>query len=116
MGYFSPSNFQDDPDKEHGTHSPKCPFLSSKQYEEMTVEEGLKMDVERYCMYLNNLIAEHGDIYVLKKTFQKFSEALLSRIPKRRGKRTTMLSNADSCVSDMSLRSTRSTRSRCKKT
>ncbi|CAH8863877.1 unnamed protein product [Trichobilharzia szidati] len=106
----------DDPDKEHRTHSPKCPFLTSKQYEEMTVEEGLKMDVERYCIHVNKLIAEHSDIHMLKKTFKKFSEALLSRIPKRRGKRTTAVSNAESCVSDMSLRSTRSTRSRYKRT
>ncbi|CAH8584733.1 unnamed protein product [Heterobilharzia americana] len=100
----------DDPDKEHKNHSPKCPFLKSKPYEEMTCREGLEMDVERYCNYLSDLIPKEIDIEKAQKKFKKLLEIVLSKLPKRTRRRKSQSRAADSLLSNISTRSTRNTR------
>ncbi|KAK4468723.1 hypothetical protein MN116_007900 [Schistosoma mekongi] len=102
----------DDPDREHKSHSPKCPFLKSKQYEEMTYEEGLKMDVERYCTYLSKIVSEQNDTQKVQKAFKLFTEIVLSKLPKRNKKRTSERCKTDSVMSNTSIKSSRSTRSK----
>ncbi|CAH8621915.1 unnamed protein product [Schistosoma rodhaini] len=103
----------DDPDKEHKSHSPKCPFLKSKQYEQMTYEEGLAMDVERYCTYLSKILSDQYDVQKVQKAFKMFTEIVLSKLPKRNKKRKSNLSKrTNSIMSNSSIKSTRSTRSK----
>ncbi|CAL8103637.1 unnamed protein product [Calicophoron daubneyi] len=45
----------DDPKDEHRRHSPNCPFLNSKPYEEITAREGLELDLSRYNCFLQQL-------------------------------------------------------------
>ncbi|CAH8540820.1 unnamed protein product [Schistosoma turkestanicum] len=103
----------DDPDKEHKIHSSKCPFLKSKQYEQLTYEEGLKMDVERYCNYLSKIISEQYDTQNVQKAFKLFTEIVLCKLPKRNKKRKSDSKAASSVLSNTSsIKSTRSTRSK----
>ncbi|KAJ8251455.1 hypothetical protein GJAV_G00221530 [Gymnothorax javanicus] len=62
---------EDDPEKEHKSHSPSCPFISlKKSVNELTVEEILKLQKERQK-------------FLIKKTcnqaIERFSEAAKAR-------------------------------------
>ncbi|XP_034716881.1 baculoviral IAP repeat-containing protein 5a [Etheostoma cragini] len=58
---------QDDPEKEHKSHSPSCQFIAlKKKVEELTVEEFLKLQKERQKFIINKSCNE---------SISKFEEA-----------------------------------------
>ncbi|OON17390.1 inhibitor of Apoptosis domain protein [Opisthorchis viverrini] len=109
--------YADDPEKEHKSHSPNCPFLTSKPYEEMTAREGLHMDIIRYANYLHwhkEKSVETTEL-MMKEKLAAIRTVLGGRFTRARrvGRNDqTVQSIAASELSTCSLRSVRSTRSK----
>ncbi|TGZ69049.1 hypothetical protein CRM22_003952 [Opisthorchis felineus] len=107
----------DDPEKEHKSHAPNCPFLTSKPYEEMTAREGLHMDIIRYANYLHwhkEKSVETTEL-MMKEKLATVRTVLGGRFTRARriGRNDqTIQSIAASELSTSSLRSVRSTRSK----
>ncbi|TPP66808.1 Baculoviral IAP repeat-containing protein 5 [Fasciola gigantica] len=107
----------DDPRKEHEQHSPSCPFLKSKPYEEMTALEGLEMDIIRHSNMLQTLrdrtLQEvqsevNRQLQIIRDTLSKYFR---KRGLRRTTRAATTLSARSDDTSEISVRSARSQRS-----
>ncbi|CAH8517176.1 unnamed protein product [Dicrocoelium dendriticum] len=104
----------DDPAAEHRRHSPECPFLFSKSYEQMSAREGLQMDIIRFANFLH----WHNE-QIIKSVREKASDKICSIrnqlaecLVKKRGTRRTNRAEQSEAFSEASICSTRSLRSR----
>ncbi|KAF5404190.1 Baculoviral IAP repeat-containing protein 5 [Paragonimus heterotremus] len=103
----------DDPHSEHRRHSPKCPFLTAKPFEEMTAREGLEMDLVRFMNFLNwhkqqvaNTVQEAARAKLLA-----LRDQLSSHFSKRTRTKRVNRTNQSEAVSECSTYTTRSLRS-----